>query len=103
MKTLEIGYSDTLVENSRKLFSLFFDGTSFLTLPSSLVYIVQGGASPFAVRFAVSFTPGLYKRHLCHVLNLTGLSVSIGAPNAMFPGCSLYSSIAFRVQSDLPY
>ena len=59
---------------------------SSLTLPSSSVYIVQGGASPFAIRFAVSFTPGLDNRRLRHVLNLTGLSVSTGAPNAMFPG-----------------
>jgi hypothetical protein len=84
VKTLEIGYSDTLVENSRKIYSLFFDGTSSLTLPSSLVYIVQGGASPFAALFAVSFTPGLYKRRFCHVLNLTGLSVLIVLPDAVF-------------------
>ena len=70
--------------------------------PSSPVYIVQGSTSPFAARFAAFVMPGLYNRCLCHVLNLTELSVSIGEPDAMFPGCSLYKSFAVSVQSDLP-
>ncbi|MBO7645481.1 MAG: hypothetical protein J6S52_00495 [Prevotella sp.] len=41
------------------------------TLPSSFVYIVQGGASPFAACSAAFVMPGLYNQRLCHVLNLT--------------------------------
>ena len=72
-------------------------------LPPFLPGIVQGGTSPFAACFAALVIHGLYNRHLCLVLNITGLSFSIGAPDAMFPGCSLYNSFAVRVQSDLPY
>ena len=59
---------------------------SFPMLPSFLSCIVQGSTSPFAVHIDMFVMPGLYNRCLCHVLNLTGLSVSTGAPNAMFPG-----------------
>lgn len=75
---------------------------SFPMLPSFLSCIVQGSTSPFAVHIDMFVMPGLYNRCLCHVLNLTEPSVSIGAPDAMFPGCSLYKSFAVSVQSDLP-
>ena len=86
-----------------KKFSLFLMALYSPPSPSSPVYIVQGSTSPFAARFAAFVMPGLYNRCLCHVLNLTELSVSIGAPDAMFPGCSLYKSFAVSVQSDLPF
>ena len=71
-------------------------------LPSFLVYIVQDGNNSFAVRFATILLPGLYIRRVCHLFNLTGLSVPIASPDAAFPGVPLDIHVAVGEHSDLP-
>ena len=71
-------------------------------LPSIPTCIVQGGASVSAVRFATILLTGLYNRRVCHLFNLTGLSVGKVSPDAMFPGAPLDIHFAVRGQSDLP-
>ena len=83
-------------------FTFFLMALSSPTLPSFLSCIVQDRTSPSAACSAAFVMPVLYNRHLCHVLNLTWLSVSTGAPNAMFPELPLYIRLAVRLQLDLP-
>ena len=72
------------------------------TLPSSSVYIVQGGASPFAIRFATFLLPGLYIRRVCHLFYITGLPVEKVSSDATFRGAPLDIHFAVKAHSDLP-
>ncbi len=75
-------------------FTFFLMANLLPMLPSFQLGIVLGGTSTFAACYAALVLPGLYNRRLCQVLNLTGLSVTMVSPDAMFPRCLLYNSFA---------
>ena len=84
-------------------FTFFLMANLLPMLPSFQLGIVQGGTSTFAACYAALVLPGLYNRRLCQLLNLTGLSVTMVSPDAMFPRCLLYNSFAVRVEKDSPH
>ena len=97
--------SGTLILRAKKVenFSNFFlMANHHPVLPSFLSCIVQDGPTSSAVRFATITLPGLYNRRVCHLFNLTGLSVPIVSPDAAFPGAPLDIHFAVKEQSDLP-
>ena len=97
--------SGTLILRAKKVdkFLNFFLMANLLpVLPSFQPCIVQDGHTSFSVRFATILLPGLYNRRICHLFNLTGLSVPIVSPDAAFPGAPLDIHFAVKEQSDLP-